>query len=141
MNRNTRSLIVILTMVCSSALLAAEEAAKPDWQPADVVKAAITEKTDCGVAKATGTVAGEFETCIYYKADGTMAAKAGQTTSGGTYEIKDDGSLCKNWSNRYWEGSCAKRYPDASGMIIERDTGNRERFRVKQTLDGNARGL
>ncbi len=77
----------------------------------------------------------------YFGSDGSLSGRAGTYTSKGSYEIKDDGSICMNWENRYWKSYCTRRYPEPSGEVLAIDNGGQVQFRVKQNLPGNPEGL
>ncbi|GEM_PF-3405456 len=49
---------------------------------------------------------GGTDLVITYKKDGKVYAKSGQWTSGGTYKVKEDGTLCVNFDNSQWTDFC-----------------------------------
>ena len=43
---------------------------------------------------------------VTVKTDGSIFAESGYGSSGGSWEIKDNGKFCYNWSDLSWTGGC-----------------------------------
>ena len=49
---------------------------------------------------------GDSDLIMKFKENGKVYGQNGPWTSSGTYEIKEDGTLCVNWDNSQWKDFC-----------------------------------
>lgn len=107
------------------------------YDTAETVKSRVVGNTGCGEGQ-WGSA------CQYFAKDGSVKGKnmSRGATNSGTYEIKDDGSICVSWSNPQWRGGCTKTMTDPkTGHAIVIDNSGAHTFTVKEILPGNAKSL
>ena len=142
----TRSLIKLVAVClflfgCTST---AEQMAEKGIEP--MTAAEIREAFTGNSAYIKGP---DWEYTGYYNPDGTLIGRSwwqgGEETATATWEIKDDGLLCRDWDNDWGGGGygCARMYRDGENIVYDNVSGSAGKYpSLTLTLsEGNAFNL
>lgn len=117
---------------CKTAEQSLQEAGAKPLAAAEVKSMIVGNTTSVTMESGTNSTA-------FFRSNGTMFAKNSRgNSSGGTWEVKQDGQLCTMWEK--WGSKCVKIYP--SGVEFkEIDEGGNLYLTIKQVRKGNPEGF
>ena len=90
-----------------------------------------------------------WEWAGYYADDGTIRGRSwwsgGEETATASYEITDDGLICRDWDNNWGSGGygCSRYYQDGDKIVYDAVSGSKGKYPTGTLTvsEGNSYGL